>query len=183
MGIRTDPGYGLYVPGAEECFPAGLTPKKLYCTLSGVERGASWNPSQGSCMNRTYIAEWTVKNYWKWLNGNAAVTVFLSNGACNFIVDNEVPRRVFESDGISACGFESGNRLHCPGFYFCGGFFTITVREPIEDVPSIQNVQNLIGVPRAPKTFAEISLDDTGKRIVRLARQSDGTCIRIKYSI
>lgn len=182
MGIITDPGYGLYDPHVEECFPAGLTPKKLYCTLSGVNRGQLWLPWMGSCMNGTYIVEWVSLHLWKWGSAYPSVNVHLSKAWCSFIVQNENNMRVFESKGLSDCGFERETMFPCPGIWFCGGFFSVTVREPIAGVPSIQNVMNLMGIPRARKTFAELSMDDKGKRIVRLARQKDGTCIRVKLT-
>lgn len=181
MGIITDPGYELYIED-RFCFPAGKTPKKLYATFSGIKIGAAWQESWGQPLNGTYILEATVGDEWWTAEGLAVRAGFIIPPTHSLL-------RMWRFDGPLqfnaekvGCAFEWPNVYQDPeACAFYGGFASVTMREQGDNVPSIKTVQNLVGVPPDRKTFAELSLSDGGKRFIRLARQKDGTCIKVKF--
>lgn len=181
MGIITDPGYELYV-GENPCFPEGKTPKKLYATFSGIGIGELWTPDLGWPLNGTYIIETVDGGTW-WTPGGSFVTVVLvlAIGYTTIIMHRWDSIQQFNGSG-DACLFKFQNLWQGPeSSFFCGGFASVTAREDVSCPKSIKKTCNLIGVPPDKKTFAELSLDGDGKQIIRLARQKDGTCIRVKY--
>ena len=58
MGIRTNPGYRLYVLSDNLCFSPGKTPKKIYITVEGINRKPGGYFDGKPVGNGTYLVEY-----------------------------------------------------------------------------------------------------------------------------
>src|SRR4030043_2068813 len=181
MGIITNPGYELY--GTQnDCWETGLTPKKLYACFSGVETDYNWTPAIGNPRNGEHILEQSSYKEWrKDVPEEYSIILTLEKTASHLEFWYYYLKRFFEGYEESDCVFDFTANIPGSQHYFKNGFEATVERENTDVLTSLKKTCELTGVPEDLKTFAEITLDDTGKKIIRLARQSDGTCIRVKY--
>ncbi|MBA7632829.1 hypothetical protein ES703_40384 [subsurface metagenome] len=181
MGIITDPGYELYIDEPAQCFYPKKTPKKLFCTVSGVKKGEMWSVAFGSTMNGSYILEWISVDVWRWMAAGQTVIANLMTDKTIHTLNNEGGWTPFVYNQNEGCRFAAPNDLQDPEGIFYGGCMTLVMREAGSPLPSIKTTCNMAGVPPAKKTFAELTNCEDCKLVIRLARQRDGTCIRVKY--
>jgi hypothetical protein len=150
--------------------------------VSGIQPGQLWGEGDGSPCNGNWVLDKTGPSVWENISGLREIYVRERSADFTVFIMNEVGLVTFSNSVYPGCKFIMANPVTSPKFqWFWGGWVSVTIREPTAGVPSIQNVQNLIGVPRDRKTFAELLITEDGKRVLRLARQRDGTRIHIKH--
>jgi hypothetical protein len=178
MGIRTDPGYKLYVSDCA-CFLPGETPKKLYLSIADIQKGQYWVEGMPEPANGTFIVEWASPCYWESLLPPPPKKVYLGPYGSEVLLPYVFPNEMYYSGDENPCVFRGVSGITSPGFYFYGGIHVITCRPP--SLPfAIQQTCLDVGVDAAEQTFAEISPAADLSLITRLARVQDSTCIYVK---
>ena len=191
MGIRTWPGYEL-LGDDSGCFPAGLTPKKMYVSVTGVEF-CDYIPiaQRTDSPNRTFICEQTGNpNIWVFGDGTFLCVYWANDypGPPGFsgvhVVTPHHGTPAFTGKGDPCqTAFENLNiegACHPLVQAAYGGKAQVFWR-PADSSPSIRGIMEKINMTPEKQTFCEAWPLDADNFIVRFARQKDGTCIYIKY--
>lgn len=181
MGIITNPGYDLWGDD-NPCFEAGKTPKKLYACFTGIEIGDGWGEGLGYPLGGQWALEQVdTMNWHSQIDAAADISFHLDAYYASVMAETSEGFRCFEKTKTPGCKFSFANLFQNPLLQFYGGFCNISVREDMLETWSIKKICDLCGIDPDIKTFAELSADDAGVPIIRLARQKDGTCLRIKF--
>ena len=128
MGIRTDPGYRLYV-GEHLCFPASKAPKKLYLTVSDISIGQYWHEGLAPPPNGTYICEWTEFGTWVSSGWPVKAFIYLINNQSLVMIDINYYDHAYSSFQNESCKFSGIATTYPSQPNYHGGCHVITSRD------------------------------------------------------
>lgn len=129
MGIRTDPGYELYEGADCVCFPAGLTPKKLFLSLVGCKRGSAVPPGAVAAPNGVWVCEYAGPCYWLAQRGRWTCEVILAPQTFVQVFLDDGLIRAFDRTIMIACQHYLTNSLIHNNLSYYNGTVTIATRE------------------------------------------------------
>lgn len=180
MGIRTDPGYSLFGDDCILCYPANLTPKKLYASFGGIT-GPHNNPGNPTPPNGLYVLEQRVSDACVWEVTVGAVTVqylhFVFNSQINLTIAGV--GLIFGANGPQ-CSTAFENPAQGAQDYTFGSVIISPRERDVTPGPTIQGTMALMAVETGKKVFCELIPESETAATFRIADQRDKTRVHIK---
>ena len=127
MGIRTNPGYKLFVDNCF-CWPDGQTPKKLFVAVNGVVPGAAWITGTPKAPNGNWVIEWQRPHLWEGGNADWFISLAIGSFVTVFQISGRVVAAAFFRSTSDLCAANFLNSLGPAGNIYHEGVANILSR-------------------------------------------------------
>jgi len=183
VGIVTNPGYKLFGDNCLHRFPAGMAPKLIYISFTGIVPSTGPFPGTDPPPNGIWVLEQYPSVPCFWSGGPVVFPIRLTFTATNalLVVDYGMTAQAFSAtEPVASSYFSNNNPFNAP--YWQGSAF-ISSRPITDNNPSLESVTNLLNIERGKKTFGEIFPAGPDHAIYKFNRKSDKTNVLVKIDL
>lgn len=182
MGIETDPIEWEYGNNCLTCWDAGMTPKLLIASVSGIKIGGAWNPAMPMPPNGIHILTQDISPcYFKGRPAPINDYYETSIPGSRLIINATAMVTAFDGASGNNCVFEFANTQVNPALAYYGGRGAVAQGTPGSSPISIADLLELLNMDGRESRKFEFFPLDSSHIVAMFADQVESTRIRFKY--